>query len=452
MTSFRRGIVVASAISALLISSESLRAAPLGEGWVVTIKDEGDESSLSPLGFTVEKSLDSQRRVFKIRAKSKSAMNRFRSLGLNSAFSSVETALATQDFILHAEPNYIYSSSSGARRPTDASEEQAVTPAPRAPLNFAELLPADPYFSSLWGMRNRGQSVEYGKRGIAGADVKATGAWVFERGSHEVVVAILDSGIDLEHEDLKDNLWRSSASADFTHGYNSFNPSLPPQDDNGHGTHVAGTIGAVGDNGLGLVGVSWKVSLMAIKILDRNGDGDLAGIVAGIDWAIANGAQVLNASWGGPGRSSILEAALKRASEQGILVVAAAGNDGLNNDTHPSYPANYNLPNILSVAASDYRDELAPFSNYGKNRVHLAAPGVAIYSTLPGNQYGTSSGTSMAAPHVSGTAALLFARHPSISISELKTRIIGGADRIATLKDRVGNAGARLNTMNAVQN
>jgi subtilisin family serine protease len=441
MTTFRlRFFSRWTLLPAFLYAAHSLG---VGGGWIVRVRSEGDESSLSPFGFTVEKGLESSRRVFKIREKNRASINRFQA---TSGSAHLQQAMANQSFVEVIEPNYIYSASSGARRPTEETPSGPI----RNPLDFVEVFPNDPYFQSLWGLRNRGQSVDL-IRGVAGADIKATGAWNFERGSHQVLVAVLDSGIDLLHEDLVGNLWSSGSGGDLIHGFNALHPTQAPQDDNGHGTHVAGTIGAVGDNGRGVTGVNWKVSLMAVKVLDSQGDGDLAGIVEGLDWAVAHGAQVINASWGGGGSSQILQDSIRAAGNQGVLFVAAAGNETRNNDVYASYPANYALSNILSVAATDNQDKLATFSNYGVKKVHIAAPGVSIYSTLPNNHYGPASGTSMATPFVSGAAALVLSKYPNLDAEAVKKKLIDSADRVTGLKPKVGNNGARLNILKALE-
>jgi subtilisin family serine protease len=423
----------------------------IGDGWVVRVRNSGDESQLGIKGFAVEASLDREHRIFKVRGKTRQAVQNFVALGMGRQENDANTVAALLRQIPDvewAEQNSIYRASSGARRPQNIRDE---LDAEKPDLNFLEVIPNDPYFQSLWGLRNRGQTIDFGVRGVEGADTRASGAWVFEKGSEQVVVGVLDTGIDLQHEDLKDNLWTDSSGSQPIHGYNVFNSSQAPQDDNGHGTHVAGTIGAVGDNGIGVTGVNWKVSLMAVKILNGDGEGDIAGIVAGIDWAVAHGARVINASWGGGGASRIMQDSISRAADEGVLFVAAAGNDGEDNDRVSSFPANYALPNIISVAASDNQDKLADFSNYGIKKVHIAAPGVSIYSTLPGNHYGSESGTSMATPHVAGAAALLLSRSPNLSVSEIRAKIFGSADRIPAFSSKIANGGARLNLMRLVK-
>jgi hypothetical protein len=425
--------------------------ARVGEGWVVRVRQSGNESRLGIQGFTLESSLDSEHRTFKIRARSPGAVQSFVAFNRgrhDSDSRDIAKMLSEMTDVEFAEPNFLYRSSSGARRPQSFRDDLNSDPPPD--IHFSEVIPSDPYFQTLWGLRNRGQSVAR-VQGISGADTHATGAWVFEKGSEQVIVGVLDTGIDLQHEDLKENLWTASSAGGPIHGFNTFNSAADPQDDNGHGTHVSGTIGAVGDNGLGVVGINWKVSLMAVKVLNKDGEGDLAGIVEGIDWAVDHGARVINASWGGPDFSQIMRDSIARASQAGVLFVAAAGNEAENNDQVGSYPANYEEPNVLSVAATDNRDRLAEFSNYGTSRVDLAAPGVGIYSTLPGNHYGAESGTSMATPHVTGAAALLLSRSPNLSVNELRSKILESADHLNGLKSKIGNNGARLNLLKLVK-
>lgn len=293
----------------------------------------------------------------------------------------------------------------------------------------ASTTPNDPLLTKQWGL-------------IGGRGIRATDAWNSLSDASHVVVAVLDTGVDLTHPDLINNLWRNEGEipgngqdddqngySDDLHGINTLSYAQGPSDDNGHGSHVAGTIAAEGDNGVGVAGVAWHAQIMALKFLAANGAGSLAGAVEGINYAIEQktrgvNIRVINASWGGGGYSQILKDAIERAGNEGIMVVVAAGNEGNDNDQNPSYPASYNLPNIISVAATGEKGELASFSNRGRSSVHIAAPGVDIFSTIMGGRYGSSSGTSMAAPHVSGALSLLFAKEPTISLSELRARVM----------------------------
>lgn len=285
----------------------------------------------------------------------------------------------------HVEPNYIYR---------------------------AIRTPNDPDFTQLWGM---------GK-------IRAPEAWDIQTGSSFLVtdkktkktsaqplVAVIDTGVDYTHPDLKQNVTEK--------GFNALTGKEDAMDDQGHGTHVAGTIGAVGNNGLGVVGVNWSVGILPEKFLGADGSGTTAGAIAAIGHAIGRGVRVMNNSWGGAGYSKALEDVIAIACQKGVVFVAAAGNGGMdglgdNNDTTPSYPANYKLPCVVSVAASDDQDRLTRFSNFGGKSVHVAAPGLNILSTVPGGKYAVASGTSMATPHVAGLFALVFAANPSLTADE----------------------------------
>lgn len=280
------------------------------------------------------------------------------------------------DFI---EPVYIYR----ARPRQDALGE--ANPVQSAPVN-------DPMYSSLWGLMR----------------IDAPKAWGQSVGSNTgALVAVIDTGIDYTHPDLKTNVP--------TKGFSAITGKPDGMDDNSHGSHVAGTIGAVGNNSVGVVGVNQKANLVASKFLDAQGSGTSVGAIRAVDWAVAQGARVLNNSWGGGGPSKALERAVKRACDANAVFVAAAGNENNDNDRYPSYPASYKLPCVVSVAATGQNDEFASFSNFGKKTVHVAAPGVGILSTIPGGRYDTYSGTSMATPHVSGALALLLTKNPKLT-------------------------------------
>ncbi len=299
-------------------------------------------------------------------------------------------------------------------------------------------------------MKNDGQADKSGRAGVVGADIKAPAAWAISTGSKDIVVAVIDTGVDYRHPDLVDNIW-SMPSNPNVKGYNAINNTLDPMDDNSHGTHCAGTIAGTGDNGIGVAGVTWNASIMGVKFLSGGGSGTLADAVKAIDWATNNGAQIMSNSWGGGGYSQALYDAIDRARAKGILFIAAAGNDGGDNDSRPAYPASYQIDNVISVAASNNVDNIAYFSNFGGNSVHLMAPGENIYSTIPtakaragAQPYETYSGTSMATPHVSGAAALLLAKEPSLSYAEVKTRLMESTDKTRTLRGKIKSMG-RLN-------
>jgi len=306
-------------------------------------------------------------------------------------------------------------------------------------------IPNDPGFSQLWGLRNTGQT-----GGTPRADISATTAWDTTTGNGSVIVAVIDTGVDYNHPDLQANILRDGANK--VVGYDFANNDADPMDDNEHGTHCAGTIGAVGNNGTGVVGVCPSVKIMPMKFLAGDGSGSTSDAIKCIDWAREKRANVMSNSWGGGGSSQLLLEAIQRAEAAGILFTAAAGNDGANNDTTASYPANYRdrCANVVSVAASDDNDSLADFSNYGSRSVDIAAPGVGILSTTPGGSYSTFSGTSMATPHVSGAAALILSQYPGLSLGQLKARLLNTVDYPAAISGKVITG--RLNVNAALMN
>ncbi|MGB0578590.1 MAG: S8 family peptidase [Limisphaerales bacterium] len=328
----------------------------------------------------------------------------------------------------------------------------------------ASATPNDAAFvdSRLWGLQNTGQN-----GGSAGADVNAAGAWDLTTGSRDVIVGVIDTGIRYTHNDLAAQMWRNEDEipgnqvdddndgyVDNVFGINAVtgaaNPG-DPMDDNGHGTHVAGTIGAAANNGHPHVGVAWEVKLMALKFLDSEGSGKTSDEIKCIDFAIANGVDVINASYGGYGFSSAQEAAMARAEQAGIMFVAAAGNESNNNDNDPSFPASFPHENVISVAAIDRHDNLAGFSNFGANAVDVAAPGVDIFSCWIGSDsdYKSISGTSMASPHVAGVAALIRARFPNIGISEQRALLLNTVTTTPALAGKVASGG-RVNAQAGV--
>ncbi len=324
--------------------------------------------------------------------------------------------------------------------------------------------PNDPRAGEMWPLENTGQT-----GGTADVDVDAYRAWDVTTGSGDTLLAVIDTGIDYTHPDLADNIWVNPGEipgdgidndgngyVDDVHGYDFANDDGDPMDDQGHGTHVAGTIGAVGDNSLGVVGLNWDVQIMALKFLKGDGTGDSSDAIEAIRYAVANGAVISNNSWGGAGYSQAMFDAIAEARDAGHLFVAAAGNGneygiGQDNDATGFYPAGYDLDNVLAVAATDHNDDLAGFSNYGATTVDLAAPGVDILSTLVGGGYGKYSGTSMATPHVTGVAALVHDLHPDWSAPQLITQLLGTVEPVPTLYG-VTVTGGRLNAAAAVGN
>lgn len=312
---------------------------------------------------------------------------------------------ATSPHVEYAEPNYIV---------------QALT------------VPNDPSFSELWGLNNTGQTVN-GITGTPDADIDAPEAWNVTTGSRSVVVAVIDTGVNSANPELSANIWTNPGEipdngidddgngyVDDVHGWDFLNNDNDPTDDVEHGTHVAGTIGGLGNNGAGLSGVNWQVTLMPLKFLGPAG-GSTYDAVRAILYASQMGAQISNNSWGGGDYSETLRAAIVTANERGHLFVAAAGNDYENNDVKSKYPCTYQEANVVCVGATDANDIKAGFSNYGAASVHLSAPGVNIYSTLPGGGYDYWAGTSMATPHVTGTAALMLSKLPSLNVQQRKS-------------------------------
>lgn len=313
--------------------------------------------------------------------------------------------------------------------------------------------PNDPLFSDMWNLLNDGMNGY-----SSGADINATSAWDQSKGSCDVVVAITDTGIDSSHPDLSSNIWFNAGETasngvdddgngyvDDVNGADFINGDGNPYDDHGHGSHVAGTIGAVGNNSVGVVGVNQRVRLMGLKFLDADGFGTTADAIRAIEYATENGADVINASWGGGGYERALHEAIRATS---AIFVAAAGNSGENNDYYPQYPASFNEPNVISVAASTSADTLASYSNYGVLEVDLAAPGSNILSTVPGG-YATFSGTSMATPHVAGAAALMLSTKTDATPDQIRSAMMSSAYQAPDLQGLVASGG-RLNVAGAL--
>lgn len=315
--------------------------------------------------------------------------------------------------------------------------------------------PDDPLISKLWAMHSDS----------GGCDVSAVEAWAIFSGNYGsgVTVGVVDTGIDYNHEDLAEQMWVNlgeiprngidddgNGVVDDVYGADFVNDDGDPFDDSLHGTHVAGTIGAAGNNGKGVSGLAWKgVKLMALKFLDSQGEGRLSDAIRSMEYGIANGARILSNSWGGEASSSALRVAIERAGALGVLFVAAAGNTGEDNDEVPHFPSGYSLSNVISVAASQLDGSLADFSCYGHS-VDVAAPGADIFSTVPGNGYSALSGTSMACPHVSGLAALLWLYRPGLSLFQLKEIILKSVFQQSSLMNRTRTAGV-VNAFRALQ-
>jgi subtilisin family serine protease len=310
----------------------------------------------------------------------------------------------------------------------------------------SNVTPNDPQYGSLYGLNN----------------ISAPSAWDITTGSTSAVVAIIDTGIDYNHPDLVDNIATNSREIpsngidddgngyiDDYYGYDFANNDSNPIDDHYHGTHCAGTVGAKGNNGKGVAGVSWTVKLMPVKVLDSYGSGTLASVAAGMNYAVKRGVKILSMSLGTTSYSSTLENAIINARNSGALVIAAAGNSALDTDMYPHYPSSSTQDNVISVAASTSTDSFAYFSNYGATSVDLAAPGENILSTYLGGQYAYASGTSMATPHVAGMAALILAVNPNLSYGSIKSILLSTVDPIPSMAGKLVSGG-RANLYRAV--
>ena len=333
-------------------------------------------------------------------------------------------------------------------------------------------IPNDTFYRSpnfyLWGLNNTGQSFTVGSTGYTGtpdADIDAPEAWDLTRGSSSVTVAVIDSGMQLNHPDLASNLWTNpnetpgngidddaNGRIDDVNGWDFVNSDNDPTDDDGHGTHVAGTIGAVGNNNSGVTGVAWNVKLMPLKACNAAGSCAISATIAALNYAVAQGVKISNNSYGGiSGQSTSERNAITAARDAGHLFVAAAGNDGVNTDVpaNAHYPSNYNLDNIISVASTTLNDGLSSFSNYGTTSVDLGAPGSQILSTYPTSSYVWANGTSMASPHVAGVAALVKSRKPDWTYSQVRSRLIDNTRPLASLSGTTVTGGM-LNAYSAL--
>ncbi|HXE74300.1 MAG TPA: S8 family serine peptidase [Candidatus Xenobia bacterium] len=366
----------------------------------------------------------------------------------------VEDALAAyraRPDVLYAEPDYLLHIDLTPNDPCFTGNAAGVCP----------VSPPDPANRDMWGLHNVGT---FG--GTPDADIDAPAAWDLSTGSPGVVVVVIDTGIDYNHPDLAPNMIQIEADCsdgldndingfiDDCRGIDTVNGDTDPFDDNGHGTHVAGTIGARGNNSTGVVGVNWTVTLMACKFLAGSGSGPTSAAIDCLDYVALmkdRGVNIVatNNSWGGDSFSQALEDAIDAQRARGILFIASAGNSNSNNDTVDAYPTNYFLPNVLSVAATTRNDLRSGFSSFGRRSVHLGAPGTSVLSSVPANGYAFFNGTSMAAPHVTGSVALLKAHDPTRDWRALRSLILTGGDNISALATNT-ITGKRLNVFGAL--
>lgn len=305
------------------------------------------------------------------------------------AVTNAVAKLSSSPYIVYAEPDYI--------------EEM-------------HIISNDPLYNQLWGIQK----------------INAPLAWDYTTGDSSISVGVIDTGIDQNHPDIRENMW-TTWNGRLIYGWNFADNSSDSMDIDGHGSHVAGTIGTVGNNRIGITGVCWQVRVAALKF-----GLDVASAIAAIDFANYYKISILNASWGGRAYSQALKDAIDQYDG---LFVASAGNDGTNNDVDPMYPASYDCKNIISVAAVDPYDTLARFSNYGLKTVDIAAPGTNILSLDLAGEYSPLNGTSMAAPHVAGAAALLKSSMPNISTITLKRIILSSAMENPELKGKILTGG-----------
>ena len=324
--------------------------------------------------------------------------------------------------------------------------------------------PNDSRFSEQWGMHNTGQT-----GGSPDVDIDAPEAWELTTSSSSVVVGIVDTGISYNHPDLAANVWRNpneipgngadddgNGVVDDVYGYDAISDGGDPVDQNGHGTHCAGSIGAVGNNGQGISGLNWNVKLMGLRFLDGSGSGTTENAVRAIEYAVRMknagvNLRVLSNSWGGSDFSQALQDTIASANAAGMLFVVAAGNSSSDNDVSPVYPASYAVPNVLTVAALDSSGNMASFSNYGASSVHIAAPGVDVLSTYLNGQYTTLSGTSMATPVVAAVAAMVLGRESNLSVAELRDRLLSTSKPLGSLNGLIQYPGI-VDAMNALTN
>ncbi|MGZ3788825.1 MAG: S8 family serine peptidase [Bacteriovorax sp.] len=319
--------------------------------------------------------------------------------------------------------------------------------------------PKDTNFKKQWGMKNDGRNGS-----VAGEDINVLRAWSITKGSRDVKIAVIDTGVDYTHPELKDQIDVNLAElngkpgvdddgngfVDDVYGYNFSAKTADPQDGHGHGTHCAGVIGAA-HNGVGVAGVMANVKIVPIKFLSDEGSGETIDAISAIDYGIKRGVQVMSNSWGGGEKEQSLEDAIKAAEAAGITFVAAAGNESADNDTTDSFPANYDVSNVISVGSFTSSGSKSSFSNYGVKSVHVTAPGSNILSTYKNGTYTTMSGTSMATPHVAGIVGLLLSQEPNLTPMQIRERLVNTSVKTSKLQS-ASQSGGRVDAFRALSN
>lgn len=432
-------VIFGAALAALSFSSAAAKHVP-GE-LIVKLKDGVTKStfkSFKSMGVELDRTIDlSSGSLFVVK------------FDETKSIKSIKSALNNDPNVEYAEPNFIYE----IVKPQASYSVNSLINSTVEPSSYT---PADPKFGDLWGLSNTGSR----SGSVAGADIDALKAWEITKGDKRVRIAVIDTGIDYRHPDLKDQMWTNTAELNGTpgvdddgngyvddiHGYDFANNDGDPIDGHSHGTHCAGTIGA-SHNDLGVAGIMADVEFVAIKFLADNGSGSTEAAIKSIDYATKMNVDLMSNSWGGGGRSQALHDAIQRAADKGIVFTAAAGNSSTNNDQRPHYPSNYEVKNVISVAATTAGDGLASFSCYGRRTVHIAAPGHNILSTTKDGGYASYSGTSMATPHVSGAIGLLIAKEGRIDVEQLRERLMATSEPISALRGKTINSG-RLNAYN----
>lgn len=386
--------------------------------------------------------------------KMKNQQNFTSNLKVLSQFGKIEKVSKTDfgTFVKVSTKNDLMNSQSLAKNPNIEYVEPNWIIKVEAPTSEA-FEPTDDQFKKQWGLKNTGRNGGlFG--GTAGEDINAQKAWTITRGSQDVKVAVIDTGIDYRHPDLKNQMDVNTAElngqagvdddgngyVDDVYGYDFVNKDGDPMDGNSHGTHCAGVIGASHD-GKGIAGVMGQVKLIGIKFLSDKGSGETIDAISSIQYAVKRGVHVMSNSWGGGEYSEALKEAISHANDAGIVFVAASGNSSSNNDSRPTYPANYDLPNVITVGSFAATGSASSFSNYGVKTVHVFGPGSSIVSTVPNGRYSSMSGTSMACPHVSGVVGLMLAQKPTLTPSEVRDILISTSKKTSKLQGRSVSSG-----------